>query len=97
MCVCVCVCVVCVVCDSDFTVRVSLPSLWPAVRNLKEELQQLQEQGSHVGEVVKPMDKQKVLVKVPFTSCAVHLASYDCSPLSPHLPRLMEYQMMPFM
>jgi 26S proteasome regulatory subunit T6 len=34
------------------------------VRNLKEELQLLQEQGSHVGEVVKPMDKQKVLVKI---------------------------------
>lgn len=34
------------------------------MRNLKEELQQLQEQGSHVGEVVKPMDKQKVLVKI---------------------------------
>merc|ERR1711894_857025 len=35
------------------------------VRMLREELQLLQEQGSHVGEVVKPMDKKKVLVKVP--------------------------------
>lgn len=34
------------------------------VRMLKEELQQLHEQGSYVGEVVKVMDKQKVLVKV---------------------------------
>ena len=34
------------------------------VRLLREELQLLQEQGSHVGEVTKPMDKKKVLVKV---------------------------------
>ncbi len=34
------------------------------VRLLREELQLLQEQGSHVGEVVKAMDKKKVLVKV---------------------------------
>nr|XP_054767256.1 26S proteasome regulatory subunit 8-like [Lytechinus pictus] len=34
------------------------------VRMLREELQLLQEQGSHVGEVVKAMDKKKVLVKV---------------------------------
>ncbi|CAK9294348.1 unnamed protein product [Gordionus sp. m RMFG-2023] len=34
------------------------------VRSLKEELQLLQEQGSYVGEVVKAMDKKKVLVKV---------------------------------
>ena len=33
---------------------------------LREELQLLQEQGSYVGEVVKPMDKKKVLVKVGF-------------------------------
>lgn len=38
-----------------------LPTL---VRMLREELQLLQEQGSYVGEVVKPMDKKKVLVKV---------------------------------
>jgi len=31
---------------------------------LREELQLLQEQGSLVGEVVKAMDKKKVLVKV---------------------------------
>lgn len=35
---------------------------------LREELQLLQEQGSYVGEVVKPMDKKKVLVKVLFFS-----------------------------
>ncbi|WAQ94747.1 PRS8-like protein [Mya arenaria] len=34
------------------------------LRMLREELQLLQEQGSYVGEVVKPMDKKKVLVKV---------------------------------
>ncbi len=39
------------------------PSL-PSVRRLREELQLLQEQGSHVGEVIKPIDKKKVLVKV---------------------------------
>jgi ATP-dependent 26S proteasome regulatory subunit len=31
---------------------------------LREELQLLQESGSYVGEVVKAMDKKKVLVKV---------------------------------
>lgn len=35
---------------------------------LREELQLLQEQGSHVAEVVKPMDKKKVLVKVTIPS-----------------------------
>jgi len=34
------------------------------VRMVREELQLLQEQGSYVGEVVKPIDKKKVLVKV---------------------------------
>jgi hypothetical protein len=34
------------------------------VRLLKEELMQLHEQGSNVGEVVKVMDKKKVLAKV---------------------------------
>jgi len=34
------------------------------VRNLKEELQRLEEPGSHVGEVVKHMGNRKVLVKV---------------------------------
>ena len=42
----------------------SIPSSCNAVRMLREELQLLQEQGSYVGEVVKPMDKKKVLVKV---------------------------------
>jgi len=36
------------------------------VRLLREELQLLQESGSYVGEVVKAMDKKKVLVKVGF-------------------------------
>jgi ATP-dependent 26S proteasome regulatory subunit len=36
------------------------------VRMLREELQLLQEQGSLVGEVVKAMDKKKVLVKVNY-------------------------------
>lgn len=35
-----------------------------AVRMLREELQLLQEPGSHVGEVIKAMGKTKVLVKV---------------------------------
>ena len=35
-----------------------------SVRMLREELQLLQEQGSYVGEIVKAMDKKKVLVKV---------------------------------
>lgn len=34
------------------------------VRLLRDELQLLQEQGSYVGEVIKPMDKKKVLVKI---------------------------------
>jgi 26S proteasome regulatory subunit T6 len=34
------------------------------VRLLREELQLLQEQGSYVGEVIKPMTKNKVLVKI---------------------------------
>ena len=38
------------------------------VRMLREELQLLQEQGSYVGEVVKAMDKKKVLVKVGLLS-----------------------------
>ena len=35
-----------------------------SVRRLREELQLLQEPGSYVGEVIKPMGKTKVLVKV---------------------------------
>ncbi|XP_065198499.1 26S proteasome regulatory subunit 8-like [Sycon ciliatum] len=35
------------------------------VRAIREELQHLHEQSSHVGEVIKPMDTKKVLVKVP--------------------------------
>ncbi|XP_006092214.1 LOW QUALITY PROTEIN: 26S proteasome regulatory subunit 8 [Myotis lucifugus] len=38
------------------------------VRLLREELQLLQEQGSYVGEVVRAMDKKKVLVKVKAAS-----------------------------
>lgn len=37
------------------------------MRLLREELQLLQEQGSYVGEVVRAMDKKKVLVKVSNT------------------------------
>ena len=36
-----------------------------AVRQLREELQLLQEPGSYVGEIIKVMGKKKVLVKVP--------------------------------
>lgn len=39
-------------------------SLNGQVRLLREELQLLQEQGSYVGEVIKPMTKNKVLVKI---------------------------------
>lgn len=42
------------------------------VRLLREELQVLQEQGSYVGEVVKAMDKKKVLVKV-YLWCIYHV------------------------
>jgi 26S proteasome regulatory subunit T6 len=38
--------------------------LYAAVRQLREELQLLQEPGSYVGEVVKAMGKDKILVKV---------------------------------
>ena len=34
------------------------------VRAMREELTQLHEPGSYIGEVVKPMGKQKILVKV---------------------------------
>ena len=47
------------------------------VRLLREELQLLQEQGSHVGEVIKPMDKKKVLVKVKFSSSGSVLEDTD--------------------
>lgn len=43
------------------------------VRLLREELQLLQEQGSYVGEVVRVMDKKKVLVKVCRLSFAVNM------------------------
>jgi ATP-dependent 26S proteasome regulatory subunit len=45
-------------------------TLLVSVRMLREELQLLQEQGSLVGEVVKAMDKKKVLVKV-MLSCSL--------------------------
>lgn len=44
-----------------------------AVRLLREELQLLQEQGSYVGEVVRAMDKKKVLVKVRDVCVCVRL------------------------
>lgn len=43
---------------------VTAMSVFHLVRLLREELQLLQEQGSYVGEVVRAMDKKKVLVKV---------------------------------
>ncbi|CAH3129389.1 unnamed protein product [Porites lobata] len=56
------------------------------VRMLREELQLLQEQGSYVGEVVKPMDKKKVLVKVhPEGKFVVDLdKSIDMSEVTPN-------------
>lgn len=54
-----CVCVVKILSFIRLMFVLNLP-----VRMLREELQLLQEQGSYVGEVVKPMDKKKVLVKV---------------------------------
>jgi 26S proteasome regulatory subunit T6 len=41
---------------------------------LREELQLLQEQGSYVGEIVKAMDKKKVLVKALIQ---IYFISYD--------------------
>ena len=35
-----------------------------SVRDLREEISELMKQGSHIGEVVKVMGKEKVLVKV---------------------------------
>lgn len=59
----------CAVCEVNFGITVliivnKLQFSLLSVRMLREELQLLQEQGSYVGEVVKPMDKKKVLVKV---------------------------------
>lgn len=45
----------------SFSMKCLIHSL---VRALREELHQLQEPGSYVGEVVKPMGKTKILVKV---------------------------------
>ena len=57
--------------DIYFSVSWVLVRIWSmtlskklAVRMLREELQLLQEPGSYVGEVVKVMGKNKVLVKV---------------------------------
>jgi 26S proteasome regulatory subunit T6 len=44
-----------------------------AVRRLREELAELQEPGSYVGEVVKAMGKNKVLVKVCHTGNSCEL------------------------
>lgn len=55
------------------------------VRLLREELQLLQEQGSYVGEVVRAMDKKKVLVKVKtagsqgLAHCPLHSCTFVCS------------------
>lgn len=55
------------------------------VRFIKEELTKLQEPGSHVGEVVKPMGKKKILVKVhPEGKYVVDVsASIDLAKLTP--------------
>jgi len=57
------------------------------VRNLREELQLLQEPGSYVGEVVKAMGKSKVLVKVhPEGKYVVDLdKSIDIATITPNL------------
>ena len=59
------------------------------VRQLKEELQKLQEPGSHVGEIVKQMGQSKVLVKMhPDGKYIVDIDKdikiQDCKPLSLH-------------
>ena len=53
-----------VLCQSFVSVILRGDIIYNSVRMLREELQLLQEQGSYVGEVVKAMDKKKVLVKV---------------------------------
>jgi len=55
------------------------------VRFIKEELTKLQEPGSYVGEVVKPMGKKKVLVKVhPEGKYVVDISpSIDLAKLTP--------------
>lgn len=54
-----------------------------SVRLLREELQLLHEPGSYVGEVVKPMGKNKVLVKVQpegkYSAYATYISKCDCS------------------
>merc|ERR1719403_725318 len=57
------------------------------VRMLREELMLLQEQSSYVGEVIKPMDKKKVLVKVhPDGKFVVDLdKSIEMSQVTPNL------------
>uniref|UniRef100_A0A7N6BBI9 Proteasome 26S subunit, ATPase 5 n=1 Tax=Anabas testudineus TaxID=64144 RepID=A0A7N6BBI9_ANATE len=55
------------------------------VRLLREELQLLQEQGSYVGEVVRVMDKKKVLVKVtPNCRVALRNDSYTLHKILPN-------------
>jgi 26S proteasome regulatory subunit T6 len=51
-------------CPSCVSRKASLTQINPLVRLLREELQLLHEPGSYVGEVVKVMGKNKVLVKV---------------------------------
>jgi ATP-dependent 26S proteasome regulatory subunit len=53
----------------------SLSSCLALVRNLRDELQLLQEPGSYVGEVVKSMGKTKVLVKVCLAQSLVAAAN----------------------
>ena len=63
-------------CDTFFTVMCLL------VRMLREELQLLQESGSYVGEVVKAMDKKKVLVKVRSFFCQLEIYLFMASQTS---------------
>ena len=57
--------------------EVANPVFGSLVRLLREELQLLQESGSYVGEVVKAMDKKKVLVKVSCTVCRRCMHLFD--------------------
>ena len=55
------------------------------VRMLREQLQLLQEQGCYIREVMKPMDKKKVLVKVTPNCCvALRNDSYTLHKILPN-------------
>ena len=68
--------------DIYFLVSLVLVRIWSmtlsmklTVRMLREELQLLQEPGSYVGEVVKVMGKNKILVKVS------NVRQFECTQL----------------